>query len=89
MSDKRILEYVWLDAKNNFCSKVKVVQDITKYDYFQEWNYDGSSTGQATTDSSEVILKPRAFFRNPLLFTVSENPSTGLIICDTYEKVLI
>lgn len=41
---KSILEYVWLDAQHKFRSKIKVVQDISEYDYFQEWNYDGSST---------------------------------------------
>ena len=30
-----------------------------------EWNYDGSSTYQATTENSEVILKPVAYFRDP------------------------
>ena len=30
-----------------------------------DWNYDGSSTYQATTENSEVILKPVAFFRDP------------------------
>ena len=29
------------------------------------WNYDGSSTYQATTSNSEVILKPVAVYRDP------------------------
>lgn len=29
------------------------------------WNYDGSSTYQATTENSEVIIKPVAMYRDP------------------------
>jgi glutamine synthetase len=75
-----ILEYVWLDSINNFRSKIKVIPDLSKYDISQEWNYDGSSTGQAYTDSSEVIIKPCVFFSNPLI------EDSILIICDTYDK---
>jgi glutamine synthetase len=76
----RILEYIWLDSVNNFRSKIKVIPDLSKYDICQEWNYDGSSTGQAYTESSEVIILPCDFFSNPLI----ENST--LIICDTYDK---
>ena len=74
---KIILEYVWLDSKNNFRSKMRVIEpyDI-ETEVNREWNYDGSSTGQATTDSSEIILKPRARF--------NLNNSV-MIICDTYD----
>ena len=30
-----------------------------------DWNFDGSSTGQAPGDDSEVILVPRAIFKDP------------------------
>lgn len=29
------------------------------------WNFDGSSTGQAPGDDSEVLLKPRAIYPDP------------------------
>lgn len=44
-----------------------------------EWNYDGSSTYQAVTDNSEVILKPVAIFRDP--FRRGDNI---IVMCDTY-----
>ena len=31
----------------------------------REWNYDGSSTGQAPGHDSEVLLRPAAIFRDP------------------------
>lgn len=30
-----------------------------------EWNYNGSSCKQASTEDSEIIVRPYAFFSNP------------------------
>jgi glutamine synthetase len=60
MKQKCVLEYIWLDVNNNFRSKVKV--DAIKVPFYPKdleiWNFDGSSTGQATGDNSEVFIKP-------------------------------
>ncbi len=51
---KKLLEYVWLDANDNLRSKIKIHTDDND---FPVWNFDGSSTGQATdTSISDVIL---------------------------------
>jgi len=42
------------------------------------WNYDGSSTGQAETNKSEVFLAPRAIFNNPFI------EGGKMVLCDTY-----
>lgn len=49
-----------------------------------EWNYDGSSTGQSTTESSEIILKPCCVFRDP--FRIETNPNSFLVWCQTYDR---
>ncbi len=69
-----ILEYVWLDAKDNFRSKIRVMEEDNQLD----WNYDGSSTGQATTENSEVVLKVVANFNHPFL-------EGRLYLCATYD----
>jgi len=62
-----ILEYIWLDSNNNPRSKTKVSKNKLPYhiDTFtcedllsnlDLWNFDGSSTGQATTEDSEIIF---------------------------------
>ena len=71
----KIAEYIWLDVDNKFCSKIKVIKDINE---ITEWNYDGSSTGQATTNSSEIILKPVKIFNNPFL-------DGYIVVCATYD----
>ena len=44
-----------------------------------EWNYDGSSCYQASTDNSEVIMKPVAMFRDPF-----RKGQHLLVLVDTY-----
>ena len=66
MNNKLILEYVWLDgySTQNLRSKVKVLDYNTQLsgplqlNNIPEWNFDGSSTKQATGSDSECILKP-------------------------------
>ena len=65
------LEYIWLDGytpTQNLRSKTKV----EKHENFQgtlgeigNWSFDGSSTQQATGDSSDCILKPVAIYPDP------------------------
>ncbi len=69
-----IFEYVWLDADNNFRSKIRVMDE----DNNAEWNFDGSSTNQATTESSEVILKVVASYNHPFI-------DGKLYLCATYD----
>ena len=67
------LEYVWLDGytpEPNLRSKIKIVdyeeiRNCLVLGNFPEWNFDGSSTKQAQTGSSDCILKPvRSYFTN-------------------------
>ena len=44
------------------------------------WNYDGSSTYQAVTDNSEVVLKPVSIFKDP--FRKGDNI---LVMCETFN----
>lgn len=92
--EKFTAEYVWLDVNNNLRSKTKVmvsphyneVKDFRKalYDLkIPNWNYDGSSTGQATGDNSEVNLRPCAIFKDPFRRNNKENV---IVLCDTYDN---
>lgn len=81
-----ILEYIWLDASNKFRSKIKVVSDNnmpnlyhSAVEDFPNWNYDGSSTGQASGNDTEVVLKPVYKTLNPFI----ENGY--LVLCETYD----
>lgn len=71
-----VLEYIWLDSDHEFRSKTRLSNVIS------EWNFDGSSTGQATTDESEIILRPVYSCENP--FKYIGGYKCMLVLCDTW-----
>ena len=87
MSDNKILlEYVWIDAYFNLRSKIKILT-FQKYINFDitnvpEWNYDGSSTGQATGHDSDIIIKPVRLFKNPF----HKDMRSYLVLCHTFNN---
>ncbi len=84
-----ILEYVWIDAFGGLRSKTKVLPGV-KYIHndIPEWNFDGSSTGQATGFKSDVILKHTEVFKDPFRRNIKnfigEDINCYLVMCDTY-----
>jgi len=80
---KVMAEYVWIGGSGqDLRSKCRTLNKRpSKPTDLPEWNYDGSSTGQAPGHDSEVIIKPRAIFNDP--FRGGDNI---LVMCDTYDK---
>lgn len=79
-----LYEYIWLDSNDSFCfrSKTRVLQGVYKLSDIPEWNYDGSSTGQAVCgQDTEVILKPVAMFNDPF-----RRDGDKLVWCQAHSK---
>ena len=70
-----VLEYIWIGGNGEIRSKTRVLNmAINKNIDMPCWNYDGSSTNQADSNSNtEVILKPCKLFKNPF---INDNIST-------------
>lgn len=77
-----IVEYVWLGGSGmDLRSKAKTYnRRIEKIEELSEWYYDGSSTYQAQTDNSEILLKPVALFRDPF----RKDPNK-ICFCETFN----
>jgi len=83
--DKVLAEYVWVDAAGNTRSKTRTlpVSKAESVDTLPKWNFDGSSTGQAPGDDSEVILRPVRIFKDPF-HPRDDGVDNILVMCDPY-----
>ena len=84
-----LLEYVWIDGKNNVRSKTRVMRGrINNIQEAPIWNYDGSSTYQASGRESEIILKPCRMFDYDFSECATHSSDSSiyhkLVLCETF-----
>jgi len=88
-----VAEYIWIGSNNELRSKKRVItnvvgirsEDDLSILKFPDWNYDGSSTGQAKGNDSEIVIKPKSVFRDPFsLVGDLKRYNSYIVICDTY-----
>jgi glutamine synthetase len=74
-----IFEYIWIGGAGELRSKTRVLHaGFATVDDLPEWNFDGSSTGQADANgNTEIRLLPVKIYNNPFL-------SGYLVLCETY-----
>jgi len=81
--DKIQAEYVWIGGSGmDLRSKTRTldISEVKSLADLPEWNYDGSSTGQAPGHHSDVVIKARAWFKDPF-----RGGNNVLVMCDTYD----
>lgn len=71
-------EYIFLDIDGNIRSKTRIFDSKNDISY-PVWTYDGSSTGQSHTKTSDLILVPQQVYNDPF----RGKPNT-LVLCESY-----
>ena len=81
-SQVTLAEYIWIDAHLGLRSKTKVLKTnrVTLAD-LPEWNFDGSSTGQAEGHFSDVFIRPKKIYADPFL-----GQNHILVICECFQN---
>lgn len=76
-------EYIFVDANLKMRGKCRTLtnKQAASVEVMPRWTYDGSSTGQAPGQDSEVIIVPRAAYKDPF----RPNGRNLLVLCDTYD----
>ncbi|MES1911456.1 MAG: hypothetical protein MHM6MM_003880 [Cercozoa sp. M6MM] len=82
-------EYIWLDAEQTVRGKSRVLTSAEHCNAVMqrnvkalpEWNFDGSSTEQASGHDSEVLLRPVAMYDDPF----RKRPHV-LVLCETRQS---
>ena len=86
MQGRCMAEYVWIGGNNELrCKTRSLDKETTNPDELPVWNFDGSSTEQAPGTDSEVLLVPRAVYKDPFRAGPSGTSTNILVLCDCYK----
>lgn len=71
-----------LPVSDKSVSRQELEKSIKSVGLYKDWSYDGSSTYQEKTETSEIRLKPCSVFIDPF-----RRAPNVLVLCDTYDSI--
>lgn len=78
-----LIDYVWLDSNRRFRWKTRNTESVHSVKDVKQWNYDGSSCGQADGNGqTEITLKPVFICRDPF-----RGNDSKIVLCETYKDI--
>ena len=77
-----LYEYVWIDGNETLRSKNRILHEKPDLLLLPMWNFDGSSTNQATGSVSDITLKPVRVYKNPFIDFIE----SYLVLCECYDS---
>jgi glutamine synthetase len=82
-ANKVQLMYLWIDGSGQHMrgKSMTVNKEPESYTDCPVWNFDGSSTEQATGANSDVYLEPVALYQDPF-----RGGNNKLVLCETYDQ---
>lgn len=92
---KRKIRYLWLDHDGEIRNKLKIASDFKalKNNQFKvnEWNFDGSSTNQSTTEDSDLTIKPCRVYvpfdpQHPQNFKHEDFTREIIVLCTVHDS---
>jgi len=88
-SEYTIAEYIWVGGSGqDIRSKTMCIPQIcSKLEDFPIWNFDGSSTNQAPTKESEILLRPVFMCKDPFRTVDNKDDKSFccLVLCETLK----
>jgi glutamine synthetase len=86
------IDYIWLDGEGEIRNKTRYMQlpESPTISDIPDWTFDGSSTGQAITSHSDLILKPVRMFAHKTQTEQTEQTkqteriNTMIVVCGVY-----
>ena len=82
------LEYIWTDSDGNVRSKVRystimqMPNEMLSMRNVPKWSFDGSSTNQAETTNSDLIISPVRLFPNPMESRNQSQIASWYVLCE-------
>ncbi|KAL5213307.1 hypothetical protein ABZP36_024154 [Zizania latifolia] len=77
-----------VDEGEHRAERITICGPVTDPSKLPKWDYDGASTSQAPGEDSEVILYPKAIFKQPDLVCLVASGANSVVLTVPHSKLI-